>query len=286
MSKVNKLAAYQAMADVLSCGRTVTEQVETIKKYGNHGVSPVLRAVVLAAHGVSKPKDQAQNCVIFGCYRPFTTPFFVRDSIRLLDMLGIDHTYLDQEYCCGAPFAMMALEEQRDYAMNVGREFNRQNLNLAQQKGATKLAYCCVGCVHAAKDTFREMSDRHVYILDLILDGLEKRHLKILPTVMGYFEGCHSFVRSNYPAVGIDWDRYRQRLNNIEGLQIVDLPNNMCCKKSSDRIIESAKKLNLDKILLSCSGCYSPLMQAAKGRLQVISMPELLLQSLKGSVLP
>lgn len=286
MTKANKLAAYRAMADVLSCGRTVTEQIETIKKYGNHGVSSVLRAAVLAAHGIPKPKDKAQICVIFGCYRPFNTPFFVRDSIRLLDKLGIDYTYLDQEYCCGAPFAMMALEEQRDFVMNVGREFNRQNLDLAQQKGATKLAYCCVGCVHSARDTSRETSDQHVYILDLILDGLEKHHLKIPPTVMGYFEGCHTLVRSNYPAARINWDRYRQRLNNIEGLQVVDLPNNVCCKSSSDKIIESAENMNLDKILLSCSGCYSPLMQAAKGRLQMISLPELLLQSLEGSVLP
>lgn len=85
MTKENRLAAYQTMANVLSCGRTVTEQIETIKKYGNHGMVQVLRAAVLATHGVSNPKDKAQNCVIFGCYRPFNTPFFVRDSIRLLE---------------------------------------------------------------------------------------------------------------------------------------------------------------------------------------------------------
>jgi Fe-S oxidoreductase len=92
---------------------------------------PVLRSAVLAAHGISKPKDKAQNCIIFGCYRPFTTPTFVRDSIRLLDLLGIDHTHLDQEYCCGAPLAMMASEEQRGYVMHVGRELNQHNSNLA-----------------------------------------------------------------------------------------------------------------------------------------------------------
>jgi Fe-S oxidoreductase len=273
------------MANVLSCGRTVTEQIETIKKYGSHAVSPVLRAAVLATHGVSKPKEKAQNCIIFGCYRPFTTPFIVRDSIRLLGMLGIDYTYLDQEYCCGAPLAMTS-EEQRDYVMNVCREFKLQNFSLAQQKGAIKLAYCCAGCVHAARDTFRETSDQHVYILDLILDGLEKHHLKIPPTVVGYFEGCHTVARSYYPAARINWDRYRQRLNNIEGLQVLDLPNYECCKNSSDKIIESAEKMNLDKILFSCSGCYSALMQAAKGRLQMISLPELLFQSLEGSVFP
>ncbi len=280
MSEANKLAAYQAMADALSCGRTVAEQMETIEKYGNHGASPAFRAAVLAAHGVPKPAATARNCVIFGCYRPFTTPFFVRDSIRLLDALHIEYTYLDREYCCGAPFVMMAPEKQPDDVMNIVREYNRRNFELARQKGATKLAYCCVGCAHAARNTFSETMDQHVYILDLILDSLEERALKIQPTVAGYFEGCHVFVRSKCPAGGIDWSRYRRRLDGIEGLQVVDLPNTLCCKSASDRIIESAVKLGLDTVLLPCSGCYAPLMQAAKGRLQVISLPELLVRCL------
>jgi Fe-S oxidoreductase len=279
MTKENKLAAYQTRADVLSCGRTIAEQIETIRKYGGHGMSPVLRAMVLAAHGMAKPKDKAQNCIIFGCYRPFDTPFFMRDSIRLLEMLVIDHTYLEQEYCCGIPLIANTSAEQLDTVMAAGREFNRQNLDLARQKGATKLAYCCAGCAHSARNTFRETSDSHVYILDLILDGLEKHHLKIPPAVMGYFEGCHASARTNFPAARINWDRYRQRLNNIEGLQVVDLPRNVCCKISPDKIIENTEKMNLNKILLACSGCCSKIIPAAKGRLQVISLPELLLQS-------
>ena len=283
MTKANRLAVWQTTAEALSSGRTVAEQIESIRKYGNHGVSPVLRAGVLAAHGISKPKDKAQNCIIFGCYRPFTTPFLLRDYIRLLDMLDIDYTYLDQEYCCGAPLAMLTPGEQLDNVMAAGREFNQLNLDLAQQKGATKQAYCCTGCVHAAKNTFTETSDRHVYMVDLILDGLEKQQLKIPPTVMGYFEGCHTFFRSIYPGVSLDWGRYRQRLSKIEGLNIVDLPNKMCCKESAAKIIESAEKMNLSKILCSCNWCYSSLMPAAKGKLQMISLPELLLQSLESN---
>lgn len=284
MTREGRSAAYKAMCNALSCGRTIAEQIETIERYGNHGVGKVLRSAVLAAHGISKPKDGARNCVIFGCYRPFSTPFFVRDSIRLLEILDIDYTYLDQEYCCGAPLAMTASEDQREYVMNVGREFNLQNLNLARQKGATKLAYCCVGCVYAARDASRETPDAHVYILDLILEGLKDRKLRVPTAVMGYFEGCHTFVRSGYPAASIDWSKYRQCLNNIEGLQVVDVPNNMCCKNSSDKIIEAAEKLKLGTLLVACSGCYSPLTQAAKGRLRIVSLPELLLYGLENAV--
>ena len=151
MSDEKKLTAWQAMASVLACGRTIDGQIETIQSYGNHGVSPVLRSVILTAHGIPSPRDKAENCIIFGCYRPFATPFLLRDCIRLLDLLHIDYTYLDREYCCGFPLVMASSKGDRADACNAGREFNRMNLELARQKGAAKLAYCCAGCVHAAR---------------------------------------------------------------------------------------------------------------------------------------
>lgn len=284
MTKANRLNPWKTTAESLSCGRTLAEQIETIRKYGNHGVNPLLRAGVLAAHGIPKPKDKALNCIIFGCYRPFTTPFLLRDYIRLLDILSIDYTYLDQEHCCGAPLAMLASEEQRGNIMDVGKEFNQLNLDFVKQKGATKQAYCCAGCVHAALNTFRETPDRHVYIVDLILDNLEKQKLETPPAVIGYFEGCHTFFRSIYPEANLDWSRYRQRLSKIKGLEIVDLPNKMCCKISPMKIIDKAEKMNIKKMLCPCNWCYSSLLQSAQGKVQMISLPELLLQIVEGNV--
>lgn len=282
MTGTDKTTMWQAFAAALACGRTVEEQVESIKRCGNHGATPILRAAVLASHGIAKPKAGAENCIILGCYRPFNTPFIVRDYLRLIDVLGIDYTYLEQEYCCGAPLVSQVSGDQFDSIITVGKNFMRQNYDLAQQKGAVKLAYCCSGCASAARNTFTDMHEHHVYMPDLILDSLESHDLKISPSVMGYFEGCHTFVRSVYPAGGIGWARYRQRLNSIEGLKIVDLPHNICCKKAPDRIIEHAEKANLDKILCACSGCYWSLTQPAKGKVQLISLPELFLQSLGG----
>lgn len=283
MTKSNRLAVWRATAGALAAGRTLEEQIESIRKNGNHGVIPVLRAGVLASHGIAKPKEKAETCVIFGCYRPFTTPFLLRDYLHLLDILGIDYTYLDHEYCCGAPLAMLATKEQHDDILGLGRDFTQLNLELARQKGATTLAYCCAGCVHAARNTIKEMAGNHVYIVDLILDKLESRHLQIPPTTLGYFEGCHTFFRTTYPDARLDWKRYRQQLGKIEGLTIVDLPKGKCCKTSATDIIESAEKMHLDRILCSCNWCYTSLMPAATGRVQMISLPELLLQCLKGN---
>ena len=279
MTTAHRLNAWQTTAESLACGRTVDEQIETIRTAGNHGAIPVLRAGVLAAHGIAKPKIKAENCVIFGCYRPFTTPFLVRDYLRLLDLLKIEYTYLDREYCCGAPLVMAASDEQRGAVMDRGREFIQLNLDLARHKEATKLVYCCAGCVHAARHTFSDTAGDHVAIADLIIDHLEQSPLEIAPTVMGYFAGCHTVFRSMYPEAKTNWSRYRQRLGAIQGLTLVDIPQAMCCKQSAEQIIERAQADNLDTIVCPCNWCYSSLMTAARDRVRIISLPELLLLS-------
>ncbi|WP_027721976.1 (Fe-S)-binding protein [Maridesulfovibrio zosterae] len=281
MPKTNKLQAWSKTADYLSCGRDIDEQVETIKKYGNHGVSQVLRAGVLAAHGIPKPKDNAENCIIFGCYRPFTTPFLLRDYVHLLDLLNIDYTYLDNEQCCGFPFAMQTSED----LVEVCKEFNQGNINLSIEKGADRLVYCCIGCVHSANNSFRDNADQHVYIVDLILDELEKLKIKIPATKIGYFEGCHTFFKSQYQGVELDWGRYRSSLGQIEGVEIIDLPSKMCCKVAPEKIIEKAEKMGIEKILCPCNFCYSSLKNVADGKVQLISIPEFLIESLETNLL-
>jgi Fe-S oxidoreductase len=268
------------MADVISCGRTEAEQIEWIRKYGSHGASPVVRAAALAAHGISKPKAGAEYCVIFGCYRPFNTPFYLRDCLRLLESLSIDYTYLEKEYCCGAPLAMPAVEDPVLGNTAAGREFVRMNFELARKKGASVLVYCCTGCVYAARETFGGVADSHVYILDLVLDRLEGRRLGVPPTRIGYFEGCHTFVRTAYPEASIDWGRYRRGLDSIAGLDVVDLRDGRCCKSSAKDIVENAAKRGLTKILGPCSGCYSSLNQQVKDGVRMITFPELLIQAL------
>jgi Fe-S oxidoreductase len=258
----------------------VDEQLDTIRRFGNHAASPVLRSRLLAGLGIPKPKAQAGNCIIFGCYRPFSEPFLVRDYLRVLDLLNVDYTYLDQEQCCGVPFAMKKPSPERDAALAASTEFNRQNDELARQKGATRLAYCCTGCAYAARTVFPEALDSHVYMPDLIFDHLEQRKLTIAPTSIGYFEGCHTFAKSAYPANAVDWSRYRTRLGEIDGLRIVDLPNNLCCKNSADELINLAVEMNVDTILCPCNSCITSLGLAGQGKVTMITLPELLLQIL------
>jgi Fe-S oxidoreductase len=268
-------------AEVLACGRTSSEEVESIRKYGNHGASPVLRSAVLAAHGIAKPQDTAKNAVIFGCYRPFTTPFLLRDYIRLMDLLSIDYTWLERENCCGYPLLMHGKEEQPDDCRNLCREFNRSNVDLARQKGADTLAYCCLGCAYAAKHALKDTADVHIYIVELILDKVANSGIKMKPVTVGYFEGCHSYSRALFPGTDMAWNKYDDQLHEIEGLTVVELPKSLCCKTSMEKILGKAAELKLDKIVCTCNSCYVSLKGAAGGKLNVLSLPEFLLQGME-----
>jgi len=279
--KPSVLQVWQAGAEYLSCGRSMDEQLDTIKRFGNHAATPVLRTRLLAGLGIAPPRAQAENCIIFGCYRPFADPFLVRDYLRVLDLLGVEYTYLDDEYCCGFPFAAQKRSPERDAAVAASSEFNRQNDELARQKGATRLAYCCQGCAHAARSVFQDALDSHVYLPDLIFDHLDQRQLAIAPTTIGYFEGCHTSGKSFYPTGTFDWGRYRSRLGAIDGLQIVDIPNDRCCMNAADELVDRAVASGVDTILAPCNGCTSSLGRAGQGKVTMITLPELLLRILE-----
>lgn len=280
MGQPSSLAIWQAGADVLACGRSCEEQRATIRQFGSHAVTPVLRTRLLAGLGIAKAREQAENCIIFGCYRPFADPFLVRDYLRVLECLHVDYTYLDQEQCCGMPFAMMPHGAERAAALIESQSCNQRNDQEASKKGARRLAYCCMGCAYAARSAFPEAQARHVYIPDLIFDQVQARALAIAPRRIGYFEGCHTFAKSAYPAGAFDWGRYRRHLETIDGLTLVDLPRNRCCKTGAEALVHHAVEHNVTSVLCPCNSCASTLGLAGQGQITMISLPELLLEAL------
>ena len=280
MSKTKGFKAEKNFAEKIACGRSFEDQINDIENYGNHGVSELLRNEVLAAHGIANPKKSAEYGLIFGCYRPFNTPYLLQDYIKLLDILNVDYTWFEKEYCCGLPLVTEDLEKGHIQ----GTRFARKNLELAKEASVKKLFYCCVGCAYAAKQAAEDSTDFHGYILDLILDNIKETTCKTSPVRLGYFEGCHTFYKAHYPNANLDWPRYREILDSLDGLSIVDLPNKLCCKQSAEKIIQKALENNLDKVLCPCNGCYRALKAAARGRLDVITYPELLLEYLGNGV--
>lgn len=267
---------------MLACGRSIEEQINAISTCGNQASPIVLRSALLAALGFPKPREKADVAVIFGCYNPFLKPDLLKDYLRLLDLLDVNYTYLDQEYCCGVPIVIQTTGEDRDKALEQSKKWNRLNSESASRKGADTLAYCCVGCGHALRSIYPEQSGKHIYIFDLIADKLKNKRMKMAPERIGYFEGCHSLYKVNYPGISLNWHKYREVLGKIEGLEIVDLPNNFCCKNSPEKIIENAQRSNLESIACSCNGCTIFLGPSANGKIQIRSIADLFMTALKG----
>jgi len=271
----------ERLMKMLVAGRTLDEQTEYVRRYGGHGVIPILRRMLIDGLGIAHPKPTAENVVIFGCYIPFTEPMLICDYLRLLDVLGTDYSYLEKEFCCGSPLRDSAGPNERDQALRVSREFMQLNRDSALQKGAKNIVYCCSGCAHTAKSFFPAEADHHMYYFELLFDKIEQRTLKIAPTTMGYFEGCKTRYRKQYPGAEIDWKRCRNLLDRIEGLRIVDLPNNLCCSAKPEGIVQAAQQHGLDTILCSCNSCYGSLKAAAQGKVEVKFLTELLLEAVE-----
>ena len=101
--------------------------------------------------------------------------------------------------------------------------------------------------------------------------------------MVGYYEGCHARNHAFAPGISLDWDKYRELLDRIQGLKVVDLPKSACCSVHPELIVEEARKKDLDTILCSCIGCYIRVGAAARGKVQMKYLTDVLLHALRGA---
>ena len=197
-----------------ACGRSLEEQTAAVATWGNHGAPPTLRAMTLAALELGQPAPTGGHVLLFGCYRPFSTPYLLRDIVALCRHLDIDYTWLDKEYCCGLPLLHQVEATGRAGVTDRAAHWLSANALLAADKGGHTQVYCCAGCAHTAKALRpAQGSVGGAYVLDVLLDALEGTALSVAPLTVAYFEGCHTSYRSRFPETALDWGRYRQRLD-------------------------------------------------------------------------
>ncbi len=275
---------FQQVIAYLAADRSREEQLKCVRETGNHAPAWLLKAGLLRAIGIPEPKEKAEDFLTFGCYVPFMSISKLRDTMKLMDLLGIDYTYsAEKEICCGAPpledsiISIGVPEEEKQKVKAACRDFMQYNWDLGKQAGAKNMIYACQVCAALVRNTFPEDADRHRWVYDVMMDKLEEKTLEITPTVMGYFEGCHRY----FPYMGnLDWPRYRKVMGSIKGLTLVDLDNHNCCKQHPERILEEAEKKNLDSILVPCGDGHYFLKKASRGKVEVKNLPEILMQVL------
>ena len=285
-----KLAPWVAKS---ACGRKLDTQLEAVENSGQHGAPQVLRAMALAANGFAAAPPQAELALIFGCYRPFSTPDILREVAWLFQALGVSHTWLEKENCCGLPMLHQVAAEDKPQMLEKVQAYVLANSAAASQKGAARVAYCCAGCAQTAQGATSSPASAtsvavgenllaHDYILDVVLDALKGRDLQVQPLKVAYFEGCHTSYKRHFSYVELNWPRYRQFLDSVEGLTVLDVAQGRCCKMQPERIIAAAKEAQADALLCACSGCNGTLKPLASGKMRVMSYTALLAQALGG----
>ena len=265
-----------------ACGRDLDAQLEAVATSGQHGAPQVLRALALGANGFSAAPPQAELALVFGCYRPFSTPEILREVAWLFQALGVSHTWLEKENCCGLPMMHQVAEEDRPKMLQAMQGYVQGNAAAAAQKGAERLAYCCAGCAHVAQAVTAEGPARHAYILDVLLQALRGQTLRVQPMKIAYFEGCHTSYKRHFRQTELNWPQYRQFLHTVEGLRVVDVASGLCCKKQPERIIAAAQEAQADALVCACSGCNVALRANGRGKIGVLSYTALLAQCLGG----
>jgi Fe-S oxidoreductase len=233
---------------------------------------------------IPPPKASAEHALVFGCYAPFSSHArLIRSYTRVLGALGVDYTFLENEYCCGSPLVQTTRGEDRERAKEAVPGFLGLNVEQAIEKNAGKIAYFCSSCARIANSASKDTDIEHTYLLDLILDHLTDRRLHLPSGSMdvGYFEGCHATIGALFINAILPWERYRESLDRIDGLRVVDLPGDICCRRGSGRIFESLIERDLSVIVSACNNCARFLEQKSDKGVQVKHMVEIIEDALK-----
>jgi Fe-S oxidoreductase len=270
----------------LGSGRSVEEQIEYLDRYGNHGTPQLLRKKVLHNLGLPPAKETAEYMVVFGCYVPFSYGSLISDYFQVLDHIGINYTYLEDELCCGLPVISRSSESEIERSIKVGKTLMNANIEEQQKRGVKGNILLCCGCAHCYKAFSPHREIEHLYALDVLSRFSSGLQLKApFQTTVGYFEGCHSHYKRSFPGTCLDWEDYRPILERVQGLKVVDLPNNLCCRTGSDKILQSATERGLDLIVSPCNGCcYRLSLESYSSNIRIEHIITLLRKSLPSVV--
>ena len=220
---------------------------EDIRREGGLLKPEIIRRAVLGGLEVKKRNKYgtADNVVVMGCFC-FGVLLTVRSFCLLLNRLGVDYVFLQKEYCCGAPLlgSMYLRGEDVKRGEELAKEVLGHNISQAKQQGAKNVIYFCIWCAVLAKRFFPRGDINQMFFADVLVDRLKDVKLSLKGRI-GYYRGCFRQTSMYFPrdssdtSLALDWSAYRDLLNKVEGLEIIDIPSHYCCKVAQQCIFRS-----------------------------------------------
>ncbi|MFC2022234.1 hypothetical protein ACFLTR_03375, partial [Chloroflexota bacterium] len=169
----------------------------------------------------------------------------------------------------------------RETADELSKEFTEMNITIGREQGAKNVGYLCAWCAYIAKKYFPQDSNLH-YFADIPLQRLKEETLSLPRTRVGYYRGCLArapiFAPGALKEFDMNWSAYREVLDRIDGLEVVDMPNNVCCMQE-EKIFKFAKEQGLSTIVTMCLPCHGRLMRKTPEDIQIIGWPDLMLMA-------
>ena len=257
--------------------RTLKAKIEFVRQHGHHSSPARLRKMMMQTLSIRPTKTSAEYAIVFGCYSLYSNHTrLLKTYTSLLEQFNVDYTFLENEYCCGSPLVQTSKRSESNQAREAARDFIQRNIQQAIEQKVKKIAFFCSSCARIANSLLEDDTIEHVYLLDLLLDHVNASQLRYGPATVGYFEGCHATINAFFSNANLPWARYREALGRIQGLTIVDLPTDACCRGRSEHILETLQKRNLSLVICSCNNCVRFLEQKAGPRIQVKHMVEII----------
>lgn len=270
--------------ELIEAGRNLEQLIEDARRSGLVYTVPVLRDAVLGGLGIRRKREGSENVVVVGC-ACYGTLDAVWAAFHLLDNLGIDYTLLEKEYCCGAPMIAYQVRrgENRREADLAAKELIAMNINQARELGAKRILYLCSWCIYLARQFYHDCDVEQLYYLDKLDEPMRQASLRLSqPTGIAYFPGGQhrSWVYVPKRDWELNWSNYRAWLDQIDGLEVLDIPR-YCCVIAPDAIFQYAQKYGMSTLVTPCMACYGRLQRRAPKGEQVKFLADLLLEALQ-----
>jgi Fe-S oxidoreductase len=236
--------------------------------------------------------EKASVVFFVGCTSSYREKEIAKDTVKLLDKIGVDYTILPNERCCGSVLLRLGRKKSFD-------SLTTHNIEAVKKTGAKTLITSCAGCFRTwkidvpAEGYKYDFSVLHIteYLDRLIQEG--KAFFKATkPVKVTYHDPCHLGRHAEV------YEAPRRVISSVENVKLVEMETNKryahCCgsgggckgsyedladRVAADRIRE-AEATETDALVTACPFCHRGLVDGAmyiNSSMKILDLPTFLL---------
>ncbi len=221
-------------------------------------------------------KEKAEVLYFVGCTSSYRQQDLARNTVKLLNKLGVDFTVSKDEWCCGSPL-------MRTGQLDQVVELVKNNLELIKKTGAKTVISSCAGCYRTLKVDYPKYAEmlegvEILHVTEFLQKIMKQKKVKFKKKYNGlkvtYHDPCHLGRHSGV------YDAPRTIIKAIPGIKMIEMPrtreNSWCCgagggvksayKKWAVEIskerVEEAEKTGCEILLSACPFCMTNLQDA------------------------